>query len=154
MSFVFLQLITETIWRTNCVKLMTINYIVFCTSLSSSSDQYESQILVKQCGVHQQDKMLTCKVWNFQTWENFRLKKLSQLLKAKICWSDNILSCWSGNIFRIQFYDSFPTKNPSQFQVKSNIAKLTPWWNSHLYNTPRLSLIAKGQIISEWHFGV
>ena len=62
---------------------MTFSYIVLCISLSTSSEQYESQILVKLCGVHQQDKMSTCKVWTFQNWEKFRLKNCLSCSKPK-----------------------------------------------------------------------
>ena len=37
----------------------------------------------------------------FITETDFR-QKLSQLHKAKICWTESIFSCWSGNVLQIQ----------------------------------------------------
>ena len=74
----------------------------------------------------------------FKTEKNLD-KKLSHLHRAKICWSETILSCWSGNVSPIQIWDSFQTKNPSQFRVKSNITKL-PLTERSLCNNPLLTL--------------
>ena len=46
--------------------------------------------------------------------KNFQTKKVSQLLKDKVCWSETIFSFWSSNVFPIQIRDRFQTINPSQ----------------------------------------